>query len=236
MVQHGLKNADQIVVQNDDQRSQLEQNFGKLNTHLIPNFHPVPDAPVKPDPAPLKLIWIANLKDSKRPQAMVDVARRLAHLPEIEITMVGTPFPKLEEAKQQAFEKSIGELANINYTGALPIERVNTLLETSHLLVNTSVKEGFSNTFIQAWLRCVPVLTLGVNPDNRLDGGPLGAAFNSIEELSAAIIERSKNPAQLKTDGVAARRVAERGFSLDNAKKLADLVLSTTAHPPKDRP
>ena len=226
LIQHGLKNTDQIVVQNADQKAQISANFGKQNSHLIPNFHPIPEAPTKPASKPLKVLWIANLKDSKRPQAMVEVAKLLSHTPDIKITMIGAPYLAAQQAEQRAFEASIKNLPNLTYAGELPNDEVNALLEHSHLLVNTSIKEGFSNTFIQAWLRCVPVLSLGVNPDNRLDGGPLGKSFAAIDNLAAAILERLKQPKQLTQDGAMARHIAQQDFSLNNASKLADLLLS----------
>ena len=225
-VEYGLKNATDIVVQTEDQKRLLSENFGKQNTHLIPNFHPIPKPEKKPDANPFRILWIANLKDTKRPQAMVEVARQLSHLPGLSITMIGAPYPNKEQAKQNSFDTSVAGLKNLNYAGALPLEKVNELLEQSHLLVNTSVKEGFSNTFIQAWLRKVPVLTLGVNPDDRLDGGPLGQSFSSIEALVDGITAKLANPEQLERDGVAARQIAVAEFSLDNVSKLADLVLS----------
>lgn len=160
---------------------------------------------------------------------MVDIARKLEHHSDLQITMVGAPHLQIEQEKQESFERSISDLSNLTYTGAIPLEEVNSLLEQSHLLVNTSVKEGFSNTFIQAWMRCVPVFTLGVNPDNRLDGGALGTSFSSIEALVAAVEDLKQNRSQLVENGRAAREIAKRDFSLDNASTLADLVLSKTS-------
>ena len=78
-------------------------------------------------------------------------------------------------------------------------------------------------------MRCVPVFTLGVNPDNRLDGGALGTSFSSIEALVAAVEDLKQNRSQLVENGRAAREIAKRDFSLDNASTLADLVLSKTS-------
>ena len=228
--EYGLKHASQIIVQNKDQKTLLETNFGKHNSQLIPNFHPIPEINRQSKSEPLRVLWIANLKDSKRPGAMLETAQYLSERANIEITMVGAPYSQAEKFKQDAFELSVGKLPKLTYTGAMPLEEVNGLLEQNHLLVNTSIKEGFSNTFIQAWLRCVPVYSLGVNPDNRLDGGPLGQSFSSTRALADAIIERSSYRDKLEKDGATAREVAIADFSLENAKTLADLLLSFAMH------
>lgn len=225
-VAYGRQNASHIIAQNQDQKTLLDTNFRELRSTIIPNFHPIPERFEKPPPTPLRVLWIANLKDSKRPEAMVEVARRLVHSTGIHFEMIGAPYPSPEQKKQDSIEKSIAVLPNLNYLGPLPLEEVNMLLARSHLLVNTSLKEGFSNTFIQAWLRCVPVLTLGVNPDNRLDGGPLGQSFSSINEMIAGLNRRQEHVDSLRKNGEGARALAKQQFSLDNVKRLADLLLS----------
>jgi len=226
LIAYGKNNASHIIAQNQDQKSFLDRSGQGQHTTIIPNFHPIPDRPLKPQAPPLRVIWIANLKESKRPEAMVEVAKRLVHLTEISIVMVGAPYPPSEQKKQDAIDNSIEALPNLEYLGPLPLERVNSLLAESHLLVNTSVREGFSNTFIQAWLRGASVLTLGVNPDNRLDSGPLGQSYTSIAKLAAGITTRLNESDKLSQNGEAAREIAERDFSLNNASKLADLLLS----------
>lgn len=64
--------------------------------------------------------------------------------------------------------------SNVEYLGLLSQEEVMTLLQESHLLVNTSIVEGFSNVFIQAWFCHCPVLSYTVNPDNVLTDSSVG--------------------------------------------------------------
>jgi glycosyltransferase involved in cell wall biosynthesis len=56
---------------------------------------------------------------------------------------------------------------NLEYVGQLSLEEVNVWLARSSIFVNTSLpREGFPNTFIQAWLRSVPVVSLNFDPDD----------------------------------------------------------------------
>jgi len=57
----------------------------------------------------------------------------------------------------------------------------------SKLLVNTSLIEGFSNTFIEAWLHGLPVITLEVDPDNLIKEHSLGKVPGSMEQMEADI-------------------------------------------------
>ena len=75
--------------------------------------------------------------------------------------MIGRPG---EPARYGALHQQMKLLPNLDYLGEQPIERVNSEIAASDVLVTTSY-EGFPNTFIQAWLRGVPVVSNGVDPD-----------------------------------------------------------------------
>ena len=53
--------------------------------------------------------------------------------------------------------------------------------------MNTSAHEGFPNTFIQAWLRDVAVVSLNVDPDGVLDGKQVGIIAHSEPALSQSV-------------------------------------------------
>ncbi len=55
------------------------------------------------------------------------------------------------------------------FCGAISQQEVNAELANAHVLVNTSLYEGFPNTFIQAWMRRTVVVSLNVNPDGIFD-------------------------------------------------------------------
>ena len=57
------------------------------------------------------------------------------------------------------------------------------------LLVNTSISEGFSNTYIQAWLRGVPTLVFGADPDKTITKNQLGYCVQTVDEAQEKICQ-----------------------------------------------
>jgi glycosyltransferase involved in cell wall biosynthesis len=72
---------------------------------------------------------------------------------------------------------------NLEYLGEKSQDEVNELLARAHIYVNTSLFEGFANTFIQAWMRDVAVVSLHVNPDGVFDREGVGIHAGSEDEL-----------------------------------------------------
>ena len=91
---------------------------------------------------------------------------------------------------------------------------MNALLARSHLLGNTSLHEGFPNTFIRAWMRAVPVASLQVNPDGVLDRASVGICAGSEDELANAVRSLLQDKSHLERFGDAARRCALAQHSL----------------------
>ena len=236
LIQTGLTHASHIVVQSEDQLRQLQnarRSHGKSadTVSLIRNFQPIPPESPKNSAPTLEVLWIANLKDTKRPELAVALAQELVGRNDIRIRMIGAPYSAAESAKQQSIDNKVSELPNLEYLGELSLEQVNDLLSESHLLVNTSIKEGFSNTFIQAWFRKVPVASMGVNPDGMLDGGPFGDTFDSASSMAEYVRELADNRESLTNRGQKARERASSLFSLTNASDLADLLLKLRHDP-----
>jgi glycosyltransferase involved in cell wall biosynthesis len=230
-VEYGAKHATRIVVQTRHQAQLLQKNYARAADAVVPNFHP-PAAETLDKSGPLTVIWIANLKPWKQPEVFVRLANSLSGYPEVRFVIVGAPAPiSGNELWQQALMQGIENTPNLRYVGQKSHAQVNELLACAHIFVNTSVHEGFPNTFIQAWLRDVVVVSLQVDPDHLLEQRGVGIVAHSEAGLVSAVRNLIDDP-----DARAAYR--ERGrvhaiehHSLRNAEDLVGLLRSYRRKP-----
>src|SRR5450631_3284923 len=193
-VEFGVKHATRIVVQTRHQAHLLQKNYARAADAVVPNFHP-PAAETIDKSGPLTVVWIANLKPWKQPEVFVRLANSLSSCSEVRFVIVGAPAPTSgNERWRQALMRGIQNTPNLQYVGQKSHAEVNELLARAHIFVNTSVHEGFPNTFIQAWLRDVVVVSLQVDPDHLLDRRGVGIGRCSEAGLVTAVRELIDNP------------------------------------------
>jgi len=219
MLEYGLRHASKIIVQSKNQHEALWKNYGIRSSILIRNFHPLPET-IEKDENRIKIIWIANLKKLKRPEIFLKLARVFLSIPHVEFIMIGK---KDAQMRNPVLEKEISDLVNLNYLGKQPFEQTNRILSRCHILVNTSVFEGFPNTFIQAWLRKLPVVSLDVDPDNLLEKEKMGYHSKSFTQM-VEDIQRLVQDSELRQKlGQKAHKYAIQNHSLANIQQLVRL-------------
>lgn len=226
----GIRNAGLILAQTEYQRSRLVERFPGVPVRVLANFHPTPPDCSRTRAAVKQVAWVANLKALKNPGAFVRLARRFVNRSDVKFVMIGGAIDD-DWTREQLAE--IAATPNVEYRGAQSQAEVNALLEQADLLVNTSDHEGFSNTFIQAWMRRVPVVSLRVDPDGLLSHGGLGAVAGGNEEvLYARVAELLEDPARCARIGEHARNFAVERHGEPNIDALAQLMqLTPEAHP-----
>lgn len=218
-LEYGIRHSDYVVGQAKYQDDLLRKNYRRRCDLIVANSLPVPSEDLEKR-SPIKIVWIANFKAVKRPDIFVRLATELKSSGGAEFVMIGrdSSVADLKGIRQQI------AAANIEYLGELPLEEVNRILGASHILVNTSEHEGFPNTFIQAWMRRVPVVSLQVDPDQVLVKEKIGFLSGDfgrmINDLKTLIQDR-----KLREDmGERARQFALKHYSPDNLKAIVDLI------------
>jgi len=176
----GIKHADCIVGQEDYHNQILFRNFGRKCTVILNKLLPVERKQIAKT-LPMKVLWIANIKPFKQAELFIDLAHHFTEDKSISFVMVGRPT---RGNYQLELEKRMQGVNNLEYKGELSIEKVNDLLRESHLFVNTSLYEGGPpNTFIQAWMRETPTVSLNVDPDDVIEKNKLGFHSGAFEQM-----------------------------------------------------
>lgn len=217
-VEAGIRRATRIVVQTRHQAQLLQENYGRAAVEVIPNFQP-PATEAIDKSGPLTVLWIANLKPWKRPEAFVRLAQRLQARSDVRFVMVGAAAAD-NPPWQQRLLRDIESAPNLDYVGEKSQQEVNELLSRAHIFVNTSTHEGFPNTFIQSWFRDVAVVSLDVDPDGLLEGrglGVLARTETALEDRTAMLIDQPAVRAGFERRG---REHARTFHSMDNARRL----------------
>jgi glycosyltransferase involved in cell wall biosynthesis len=218
---HGARHATRIVVQTHHQAALLRQNFNRTADAVIPNFHPPAAETLDKSGAPT-VVWIANLKAWKRPEVFVRLAAKLSSCRGVKFVMVGLPAGA--GRFQDTLMAGIAAQPNLEYLGSKTHAEVNALLARASIFVNTSTQEGFPNTFIQAWLRDVAVVSLSVDPDHVLEKKQVGILAQSESGLADAVRRLIEDPKCREAYAARGRAHAVAQHSLRNTQELIDLI------------
>src|SRR5690606_23198550 len=179
-LEHGIREAHLILAQTKAQQAALAQHYGRADAEVVPNFHAGP-AVERGDRPRGTVVWVANLKPLKNPHAFVRLAANLGGSVPARFVMIGAPMAN--DAWTRELLDAIDRVPHLEYLGARTQDEVNEALADALVLVNTSAYAGFSNTFIQAWMLEVPVVSLHVDPDGLLGERGLGFLSRTEEQL-----------------------------------------------------
>lgn len=216
---YGVRRATAIIAQTCEQAEMLKTNYLRPATAVVPNFGTPPNKDwVKS--GTFKVVWIGNLKQLKQPELFIQLAAELTEY-DIEFRMIGR---RDDSPWCRSLLERVSATKNIRYLGELELDEVDAQLAAAHLLVNTSLYEGLPNTFIQAWMREVPTLTLNVDPDGVMTGSGIGQRAGSLANLRRTILRYLDDRRALDQDGALARRVAIERYSMRNADTLSVII------------
>jgi glycosyltransferase involved in cell wall biosynthesis len=218
---YGIRNAEKITGQTESQNQLLYRHHGRYCDAIIPLGHPLPSEPIQKRDK-INVLWIGNLRAIKRPDLFIRLANAFSHRADIVFTMIGGAIGPAD--KHTAIMELIRRTPNINYLGQLSPEEVNQHLCEGHILVNTSDNEGFSNTFVQAWLRGVPVVSLNVDPDGVLIREKIGMHSQTVDRMIEDVAYLVDNQDACQNMGRSAISYAiENHTSISMANGLLDL-------------
>lgn len=219
LLEYAIHNVTTIIAHAYSQAELLQKNYGRFS-HVILKEQPEPNEEIKKSKI-IKIVWVANVKAWKRPECFIQLAKELSHT-NAQFVMIGKSAKGLYQKQLNA---DIADTPNLNYLGEQPIETVNEILAQSHIFVNTSVAEGLPNTFVQSWMREVPVVSMSWDPDGILQNKGIGYLAGSFEGLVKDVQRLINDDALRELMGKKARIYALKHHSLHkNMPKLIKLI------------
>jgi glycosyltransferase involved in cell wall biosynthesis len=219
-LEYGIKNTNYIIGQTKHQNELLKRNYGIECDFIVPNFHPEPTKEIIKEP-PVKVLWISNIKSLKKPEVFINLAEHFTGRDSLRFIMIGRPGSR---SYQRKLSKRMSKFNNLDYLGEKSLEEVNAVLCRSHILINTSIYEGFPNTFIQAWMRNVPVVSSNVDPDDILKRYKIGFHSVTFDQMVNDVETLVKNRPLREEMGERAQKYAFENHSTENIKKIISLI------------
>ena len=138
----------------------------------------------------------------------------------------------MNRANAKVYDQVLSEKpANVRIVEQVPFGDSDGLFREAYALVNTSVFEGFPNTFLQAGKYGVPVLSLQVDPDGFLAASGCGAVAGGDPTRLAAQLEALwRNPGQREEWGRNAYRHVREHHAIEDKIRELDALMRDMAH------
>ena len=177
----GLKKADVVIAQNEDHKKLLKINYGKEAVVIKNSFN---IAGKNGDIQRRFILWVSNSRSQKRPEIFLKLAK---DFPDENFVMI---MPKSDIRLWKRIYSQISLIENLEFIEKVPFDKIDKYFNEDKVFVNTSLYEGFPNTFIQAAMCGTPIISLLVNPDNFIDNYKCGyAAEGNYDKMKKQLNE-----------------------------------------------
>jgi glycosyltransferase involved in cell wall biosynthesis len=121
-----------------------------------------------PSAKTVDFLWVSRCQKIKRPNLFLDLAE----------AMPGSSFEMICPAENRELWESVAfrasKLPNLRFVESVPYHEIQSHYDAARVFVNTSEWEGWPNSFIQAGLGRMALLSLAVNPDGIFERFGLG--------------------------------------------------------------
>lgn len=191
----GLKRTHYVIAQTGDQKKAFKDNFG-ISAQVVPSIcdtlikNSSTATPSCHKEKQVDVLWVGNSLPKKRQEVFFELAKLL---PErgLAIAINDGNLLRFMKAKEDA-----KRLRNVIFLGTIPPIEMESWFQRTRLFLNTSIQEGFPNTFLQAWMNGVPVISLNIDPDRIISRYMLGTVATTRLEIEG-LREKFRSMAEL---------------------------------------
>lgn len=203
-----IKHADAVIVLAEYMKKAIDINYD-VNSIVVDSGHKIPNGPFRKN-LPILILWISNLVELKRPELFLNIFEKLKNY-NIKFILIGSGT--YMKAKIREFDE---KYENFEYIPGVNSKEDEIYYSKASILINTSVYEGFPNTFIQAWMHETPVISLNVDPDCVICKNNLGFhAKGNLNSLTKKLEYLIKKPEIIKEMGQNCRIYAIKNHNIN---------------------
>jgi glycosyltransferase involved in cell wall biosynthesis len=156
LMAYAIQEADVHCVQNEKQAQILSDHYHRESI-LIKNPINLKNR-LQPTASKSDVLWVGKSDTIKRPEIVIELAKRLPHL---RFTLIMTLSNR--EIHSNVTNEA-RNLSNVIIHEFIPYNEIESYFAAHRILVNTSILEGFPNTFLQAAKYGLPIVTSRVDP------------------------------------------------------------------------
>lgn len=207
LYRYGLRRANLVLAQTPEQQQALLQNF-RRESRVVPSMTESQGRRQGFAERDIPVLWVGNFRPLKRPQLLLEAARKL---PRLTFHIIGGRMPGYESFYEEVRSQAL-ELPNVRFHGSVPYHDVGEFYERARVFVGTSEVEGFPNTYLQAWARGTPVVAF-LDPEQLIARHGMGRAIASVHELCEAIATMTDDPRAWETASQRSREYMDNRFN-----------------------
>lgn len=183
----GLRSADGVLSQSVAHQQLLREHYG-LQSRSFNIVYPENVRGVNPDKR--TVLWVGRCIEWKRPHLFLEIVKEF---PAIDFVIIcphqGGCRRVYEETKKASLQQP-----SLTFKGRVTFTEIDRYFNEAAVFVNTSIAEGFPNTFIQAARTGTPIVSLSVDPDGLLGTERIGFSCQNdlrvcIERLRSLLLD-----------------------------------------------
>jgi glycosyltransferase involved in cell wall biosynthesis len=181
LLNQGFRLSHHILCQNNYQLHGIKTRYPDKSSIKISNPLYLQDHELSGDRlAGGYIAWLGVYRIQKNLKRLYEIA---CVLPNEQFVIAGKEGANYDPETREYVEK-LKLLPNVKFYGYLHRTQVLPYLANARFLLNTSVYEGFSNTFLESLSVGTPIISAShVNPDSIISNNNLGIIYNDVPDL-----------------------------------------------------
>jgi glycosyltransferase involved in cell wall biosynthesis len=215
MYKYGLQNIKQIVVQNREQKTLLNENFSRDSIIVNNAYEPPPNATNDKNGY---ILWVSTMREFKRPHLFIELVKLL---PQYNFKMIGGAGDRVIYDEIEAAAKA---LPNLNFCGFVPFTEIEAHYDEARVVINTSHTEGFPNAFLQSWARAIPTVAFYDCGARDTAGKEICDRVDSMSEMQVLVEALMEDDNLWQTRGKQAQSYVVDNHSTDSVIEQLDSI------------